>query len=128
MPLIPDVAGGPVQHLSWSPTGTELAVIDAVGRVSILTTYAALNKPGVVRNCSIDNVDDLNGVVGCFWLNTQRPVCISPDVFDLLSLIFYRQHIMVLPPRMETDFVTMSNTRSSWGLHTQILRNPHCYT
>ncbi|KAL2067489.1 hypothetical protein VTL71DRAFT_1914 [Oculimacula yallundae] len=61
--------GGPLKHISWSPTGSDLAVIDAAGRVTILAIFSALNKPGLSRACQNDPVDDLHGVVGCYWLN-----------------------------------------------------------
>ncbi|TVY15907.1 Mediator of RNA polymerase II transcription subunit 16 [Lachnellula arida] len=61
--------GGPLKHLSWSPTGSELAVIDCAGRVTILAIFSSLNKPTLHRPCTGDPVDDLYGVVGCYWLN-----------------------------------------------------------
>ncbi|CZT50349.1 uncharacterized protein RSE6_11318 [Rhynchosporium secalis] len=64
--------GGPLKHLSWSPTGSDLAVIDAAGRVTILSMFSGLNKSGMSRLCQNDSADDLNGVVGCYWLN-QAP-------------------------------------------------------
>lgn len=74
--------GGPLKHLAWSPTGSDLAVIDAAGRITILSVFASLNKPSLSRNCQVDVADDLHAVVGCFWLNIQpyppgRPVCQS---------------------------------------------------
>lgn len=71
--------GGPLKHLSWSPTGSELAVIDCAGRVTILSIFSSLNKPTLHRPCTGDPVDDLYGVVGCYWLNLapyppNRPV------------------------------------------------------
>ncbi|CAD6446684.1 57a8b159-a03f-41bf-85e8-e000fc477235 [Sclerotinia trifoliorum] len=71
--LIPQLTnnldGGPLKHLSWSPTGSELAVIDSAGRVTILQIFSSLNKPGIIRPCSPEPADDLHAVVGCFWLN-----------------------------------------------------------
>lgn len=71
--------GGPLKHLSWSPTGCDLAVIDAAGRVTILSVFSTLNKPSLSRPCSSDPADDLHGIVGSYWLNLapyppQRPV------------------------------------------------------
>lgn len=60
--------GGPIRHLVWSPTGSELAVIDSVGRVTILAMFASLNKLNIVKSCHIDSVDDLQTVVGSYWL------------------------------------------------------------
>jgi mediator of RNA polymerase II transcription subunit 16, fungi type len=72
--------GGPLQHLCWSPNGSDLAVIDSAGRVSILAIHNALNKPNLIRSAQIDPAEDLHAVVGTFWLNVyplqQRPVCL----------------------------------------------------
>jgi mediator of RNA polymerase II transcription subunit 16 len=78
-PLSPNNDGGPLKHLCWSPTGSELAVIDAAGRVAILSLFSSLNKPTLSRHAQMDPVDDLHGVVGCYWLNLypypqSRPV------------------------------------------------------
>lgn len=72
--------GIPLKHLSWSPTGSDLAVIDASGRVTILDIFSSLNKPSLKRSCQLDDpADDLHAVVGCHWLNVapfpaNRPV------------------------------------------------------
>lgn len=77
--MVTSVEGGPLQHVEWSPNGTDLAVIDASGRVSILAMTSSLNKPSVARNGLVDQgVDDLHSIVGCKWLGllpVQRPVC-----------------------------------------------------
>ena len=81
-PLTPTMDGGPLKHICWSPTGSELAVIDAAGRVTVLSIFSSLNKPTLSRHCQGDPVDDLHGVVGCYWLNlspypgANRPVCV----------------------------------------------------
>ncbi|KAK0128828.1 mediator complex subunit [Cadophora gregata] len=64
--------GCPLKHLAWSPTGSDLAVIDAVGRITILSIYSSINKPALSRPCHLDPIDDLHAVVGSFWLN-QAP-------------------------------------------------------
>ncbi|OAA61254.1 RNA polymerase 2 mediator complex subunit [Niveomyces insectorum RCEF 264] len=62
-------SGGPIVHLAWAATGhPELAVIDAVGRVSILAFTLSLNRPFPLRSWELDPVDDLHAVVGCYWL------------------------------------------------------------
>jgi mediator of RNA polymerase II transcription subunit 16 len=71
--------GGPLKHLSWSPTGSDLAAIDAAGRVTILAVFSSLNKPSLSRTCQLDPADDLHGIVGSYWLNLapyppNRPV------------------------------------------------------
>jgi hypothetical protein len=80
-PLTTSMDGGPLKHLCWSPTGSELAVIDSAGRVAILTIFSSLNKPTLSRHPQMDPVDDLHAVVGCYWLNLApypqgRPVCL----------------------------------------------------
>jgi mediator of RNA polymerase II transcription subunit 16 len=61
--------GGPLKHLSWSPNGSDLAAIDAAGRVTILSVFSTLNKPTLSRVGQGDPSDDLHAVVGSFWLN-----------------------------------------------------------
>ena len=67
--LSPAVAGGPITHLLWNTHGTpELAVFDAVGRLSILSFSINLNRTYPVRKWDADAVDDLHAVVGAYWL------------------------------------------------------------
>lgn len=61
--------GGPLKHLSWSPNGSDLAAIDAAGRVTILSVFSTLNKPTLSRLGQVDPSDDLHAVVGSYWLN-----------------------------------------------------------
>jgi mediator of RNA polymerase II transcription subunit 16 len=67
--LTTNLDGGPLKHISWSPTGSELAVVDSAGRVTILQIFSSLNKPTLARPCNTDSADDLHAVVGSFWLN-----------------------------------------------------------
>ncbi|THV55740.1 hypothetical protein BGAL_0004g00630 [Botrytis galanthina] len=67
--LTNNLDGGPLKHLSWSPTGSELAVTDSAGRVTLLQIFSSLNKPMMCRPCGPEPADDLHAVVGCFWLN-----------------------------------------------------------
>ena len=86
-PLVPwpNLSGGPIVHLSWSPTNnsSELAIIDAVGRVLIYNFGTHLNKPTLSRRWDTDPIDDLHAVVGTYWLHIlpQNPtkVCICVD-------------------------------------------------
>ncbi|KAK3372390.1 mediator complex, subunit Med16 [Podospora didyma] len=65
----PPLQGGPIVHLAWASTSSpELAVIDAVGRVTILSFSITLNRSYSVRRWDSDPVDDLHAVVGCYWL------------------------------------------------------------
>jgi mediator of RNA polymerase II transcription subunit 16 len=89
--LTTSMDGGPLKHLCWSPTGSEVAVIDAAGRVNILTIFSSLNKPTLARPSQIDTTDDLHAVVGCYWLNLapfpqNRPVCIVES--HILGFLF----------------------------------------
>ncbi|KAI0526003.1 RNA polymerase II mediator complex subunit Sin4 [Xylaria bambusicola] len=61
--------GGPIVHLSWGPASSELAVIDAVGRVFLLNFNSDLNRPLVSRRWDGDTIDDLHTIVGTYWLN-----------------------------------------------------------
>ncbi|KAH9903964.1 RNA polymerase II mediator complex subunit Sin4 [Xylariomycetidae sp. FL2044] len=71
---LPDLVGGPIVHLSWAPVHSELAVIDAVGRVQLLNFHINLNQPTYPRRWDADPVDDLHSVVGTYWLHqTQSP-------------------------------------------------------
>ncbi|KAL1865212.1 hypothetical protein VTK73DRAFT_5449 [Phialemonium thermophilum] len=63
------IPGCPITHLLWASTSNaELAVIDSVGRVTILSFSVTLNRPSVLRRWDADLVDDLHAVVGCYWL------------------------------------------------------------
>lgn len=70
----------PLKHLVWNPLGSDLAVIDSAGRVAILSLFNSLNRPTMSKSCREDPADDLQRVVGCYWLNLapltpNRPVC-----------------------------------------------------
>ncbi|KAK9777004.1 putative Mediator of RNA polymerase II transcription subunit 16 [Seiridium cardinale] len=66
-----DLSGGPIVHLSWAPTQTsDLAIIDTVGRVSVVNFPTNVNRPATLRKWDADSTDDLNAVVGTYWLNT----------------------------------------------------------
>lgn len=72
--LISGSEQNPLVHLSWSATSNpELAVIDAVGRVVLFTFSIALNRPYFFRKWDSDPLDDLNAVVGCYWLGLHPP-------------------------------------------------------
>lgn len=81
-------AGAPFVHLAWAPTTTpDLAVIDALGRLTILTFSITLNRGYLARRWDADPVDDLHAIVGCYWL----PLAVSrqastPHAFRSLLL------------------------------------------
>ncbi|KAI0128050.1 RNA polymerase II mediator complex subunit Sin4 [Hypoxylon sp. NC0597] len=60
--------GGPLVHLTWGPVNSELAVIDAVGRVLILSFHVNLNRPMLSRKWDSDPLDDSQSIVGTYWL------------------------------------------------------------
>ena len=74
--LVLPSAGAPFVHIAWAPTSAyELAAIDALGRIAILTVPTALNRPQPGRPWDADPVDDLHAVVGCYWL----PLGVQPN-------------------------------------------------
>ncbi|OLN95927.1 Mediator of RNA polymerase II transcription subunit 16 [Colletotrichum chlorophyti] len=67
--LISINATSPIVHLAWASTASpELAVIDATGRVAILTYSITLNRPFATRKWDNDPSDDLHAIVGSYWL------------------------------------------------------------
>lgn len=62
--------GGQLQHVCCSPTGNEMAVIDAVGRIAIVGISNCINKYGMIRHAVRDQVDDLHALAGCHWFNS----------------------------------------------------------
>ncbi len=61
-------------HLSWNHTGSELAVVDIFGRISIFSILIAMNRFAISRSCVLDQEDDMGAIVGLSWLNIDRPV------------------------------------------------------
>lgn len=130
-PFTTTLDGGPLKHLSWSPSGSDLAVIDAAGRVTILGLWATLNKPTLHRPSQVDPADDLHRVVGCYWLNLAplppaRPVCLS-DGNAWYFLTFDRNFSMVQPLEKETVIVMIPHKLLSWDLFIPTLTNQHLF-
>lgn len=77
--LLKGSPGIPLVHLEWGATNIpELAIIDAVGRVVIVSFSISLNHPFITRKYDTDPIDDANAVVGAHWLavalqNQQKP-------------------------------------------------------
>ncbi len=72
VPLASAVA--PFVHLAWAPTqNPDLAVVDALGRITILSFHITVNQTYPVRRWDTDVVDDLHAVVGCYWLALGMP-------------------------------------------------------
>ena len=71
-------SSNPIVHLAWAGTNNqELAAIDASGRVAILAFSMYLNRPFVHRKWDGDHVEDLQAIVGCFWLNLAQQKNVS---------------------------------------------------
>lgn len=67
--LVKGTGNIPLVHLEWGATNSpELAVVDSVGRVTIVSFSISLNHPFITRKWDADPVDDLNAIAGCYWL------------------------------------------------------------
>lgn len=66
--------GAYLAHLSWNHSGSDLAIVDVMGRISIFSIIVAMNRMITSRSCLADQDDDLNAVAGLFWLNPERSV------------------------------------------------------
>ncbi|KAJ5898231.1 Mediator complex subunit Med16 [Penicillium tannophilum] len=74
VPVAETHGGNLLVHLSWNESGSEMAVVDCLGRISIYSISIALNSITGVRQAHFDSSDDSNQIVGMMWLNTQRMV------------------------------------------------------
>lgn len=66
--------GQQIAHLSWNAMGTELAIIDVLGRVSFFAVYMSVNVLQCYNHQFTDHEDDLGGLVGFWWMNTEKQV------------------------------------------------------
>lgn len=66
--------GNLLLHVSWNEAGSELAVVDCLGRVSIYQVFMALNNITGLRQATYDSSDDSNQIVGLMWLSPGRQV------------------------------------------------------
>lgn len=66
--------GCQLEHLSWNHAGTDLAVTDSMGRISIFNMAVVSNQMSPSRSCLADQEDDLSAIAGLFWLNPERSV------------------------------------------------------
>lgn len=64
-PLNDDI---PLVHVTWSHLGTDLAVVDAVGRISIFTVDGPHGHMVNAHNGLLDSESDLSAIVGFFWI------------------------------------------------------------
>ncbi|KAM0504405.1 hypothetical protein ACHAP8_002813 [Fusarium lateritium] len=68
-PFVNGTPAVPIVHLTWAGTSTpDLAVIDAAGRVIIVSFSITLNHPFVQRKWDADPIDDVHTIVGAYWL------------------------------------------------------------
>lgn len=130
--LTNNLDGGPLKHLSWSPTGSELAVIDSAGRVTILQIFSSLNKPMMCRPCNPDTADDLHAVVGCFWLSLgavpNRPVRAPlQPIPSFVNLFLSKIFNMVRHIKTHRVFGTMVLRRPLLDLPIPFTQNRHFY-
>lgn len=70
-----------IVHLSWNPTGNDIAIVDVFGQISIFMVQIPLNRIHVSRKCVIDP-DNLSAVVSLKWLNTDRVVHSDHQSFE----------------------------------------------
>ncbi|KAI9368032.1 mediator complex, subunit Med16 [Aspergillus egyptiacus] len=66
--------GHTLVHLCWNESGSELAIVDSAGRVSICSIPIALNSFNGGRQASSDADDDGAQIVGMMWLNQHRSI------------------------------------------------------
>ncbi|CRG85078.1 Mediator of RNA polymerase II transcription subunit 16 [Talaromyces islandicus] len=67
-------AGQSLAHLTWNETGSDLAIFDTAGRISIFSISTALNNVSISRQTMLDPSDDNAQVVGTMWMNLNRAV------------------------------------------------------
>ena len=66
--------GQQLAHISWNHTGSELAVVDVMGRISVFSIVVAMNRWVASRLGVSDQEDDLGAIAGLAWLNPERQV------------------------------------------------------
>lgn len=90
-------------HLSWNEVGSELAVADSSGRVSIYNIAIGLNSLAGQRQASYDADEDGAQIVGMMWLNIQRSVSAFQTRIGPMGLICYRFMRSTKQPRCKVD-------------------------
>ena len=78
--------GHVVVHLSWNELGSDLAVVESSGRVSLFSIGIALTSVNAYRP-AVDPDDDSAQVVGMMWLNSQRSVRASSKIMVAWKMI-----------------------------------------
>ncbi|OAL70354.1 hypothetical protein A7D00_5320 [Trichophyton violaceum] len=73
-PITEAQTGHTLVHLAWNEPGTDLAVVDSCGRISIVGMSIGLNVLIQSRPPALDPDDDGNQPVGLMWLALNRSV------------------------------------------------------
>lgn len=124
--------GGPLKHLAWSPTGCDLAIVDAAGRITIATIFASLNKPTMTRLGSVDPADELHSIVGSYWLNVapfpqNKPVCTTLICLARQSLTHFADHVTWTSNQRGFRLQIRGNPGSrSWAMSSKSLQICFC--
>jgi mediator of RNA polymerase II transcription subunit 16, fungi type len=67
--------GRQIVHLSWNPTGTELAVVDSLGGVTLYIIWITVNRLQTARALPREEqVDDCSAILSTFWTAVERQV------------------------------------------------------
>ncbi len=78
---------GELANLAWSPSGSDLAVVDYRGRLSMFRpSTTTSNRFAQIRSGLLDSPDGLGQAVGLYWLSQDspdRPVSEKPANSDL---------------------------------------------
>lgn len=62
-----------ITSLSWSPSGSDLAIAGSKGQLSIFQSqHPALNRLVDVRQDVSTELDEMNQAIGIYWLNQDR--------------------------------------------------------
>ncbi|KAH7196805.1 mediator complex, subunit Med16 [Fusarium flagelliforme] len=97
-PFVKGTPTVPIVHLLWAGTSSpDLAVIDAAGRVTIVSFSISLNHPFPQRKWDADPTDDVHTVVGSYWL-TVAPTNQQP------------YHVMYGPANKQGNGYTYENS------------------
>lgn len=116
--LPPPPGGAPIINIAWAATSnTDLAVIDAIGRIAILSVALSLNRAYLSRRWDADH-DDLHPIVGCYWLPLP-PTPPNRPVSTPACLPKYLQLPLTMPPSSSSCTVRLSGTRPSTSLKTR---------
>ena len=103
LPVTEAHGGLPLVHLLWNETGSELAVLDSSGRLSIYTVTTSLNQIAGQRQATFDPDDDGNQVVGIMWLNAQRSVSLIASSTTLVGEMYmcnFKAYVSIQGPRL----------------------------